>query len=483
MSIIVRSIQVSHVLGVLLIASVFVYNLNVRSETPPPNAENADSKPGSSGALSIVAYDEETSDEDDGIITIEGNGFEDDAIDESLELFEPTDEWKTVKKGQKIPPGLHVRMNLQTGEKEAKLMDEPVDKNMERWDAGDKIGIINTEKKRYTRDELKAALKDFKYKDEAEASRKKHEEEVKKKFRSYEELKKAMEDLNLSVKTEGQIVTELESELKQKDIAHDRLKIVLLDLEYYLHQIDNAKIFCDLGGLTTLVSLMNSTEEDIREAATHTVGAALQSNPKVQATAVDTGVLQQLLKIISVDSSAIVRKRALFALSALLRHFPYAQKRFLQLGGLSALTQLFVECKEENVKIRIVTVLTDLLHEYDYNVYQATSQDEIQVQRTLQYKEFNLRESLYKNGWCGLTSSLLHFPSGHDSVEKIVSAMLVLVSTCREEFSPARPKLQALLADYQKLAEEERQDGSSDVFSFIYSTIQKLITEIHRDDL
>lgn len=63
MSIIVRSIQVSHVLGVLLIASIFVYNLNVRSETPPANSENADSKPGSSGALSIVAYDEETSDE------------------------------------------------------------------------------------------------------------------------------------------------------------------------------------------------------------------------------------------------------------------------------------------------------------------------------------------------------------------------------------------------------------------------------------
>lgn len=101
----------------------------------------------------------------------------------------------------------------------------------------------------------------------------------------------------------------------------------------------------------------------------------------------------------------------------------------------------------------------------------------------LVYFRFNLRESLYKNGWCGLTSSLLHFPSGHDSVEKIVSAMLVLVSTCREEFSPTRPKLQALLADYQKLAEEERQDGSSDVFSSIYSTIQKLITEIHRDDL
>ncbi|CAG5123208.1 unnamed protein product [Candidula unifasciata] len=483
MSIILRSIQVAHIMGVFIIASVFLYNLNVRSESPPADTQNADSKPGSSGALSVVAYSEEDGDEEDGIITIEGNGSDDDEIDETLELFEPTDEWKAVKKGQKIPPGLHVRMNLQTGDKEAKLMKQTEGKNMERWDAGEKIGIINTEKKRYTRDELKRALKDFKYKADIELPDKEHEEEVKQKFRSMEELKKIMEELNLNMKTEGQIVTELESELKQKDIAHDRLKLVLVDLEYYLHQIDNAKIFCDLGGMKTLIRLMNSTEEDIREAATHTVGAALQSNPKVQVAAVDTGVLQQLLKMVSVDSSALVRKRALFALSTLLRQFPYAQKKFLQLGGLSALNQLFVESKDENLKIRIVTLLTDMLHEYDHNVNQATLEDNVQAQRTLQYKEVPLRENLHKNGWCGLTASLLHSASGHDSVEKIVSAMLALASTCKEEFSLTRPKLQALLADYQKLAQEEHQEGSGDVFSAIYSAIQKLIAEVLRDDL
>ena len=39
-------------------------------------------------------------------------------------VFEPTSEWKTVEEGQVIPPGLHVRMNLQTGLKEAKILDE-----------------------------------------------------------------------------------------------------------------------------------------------------------------------------------------------------------------------------------------------------------------------------------------------------------------------------------------------------------------------
>lgn len=42
---------------------------------------------------------------------------------ESDGVFHPTREWQEVRDGQSIPPGLHVRMDLQTGIKEAKLMD------------------------------------------------------------------------------------------------------------------------------------------------------------------------------------------------------------------------------------------------------------------------------------------------------------------------------------------------------------------------
>ena len=37
-------------------------------------------------------------------------------------MFEATDEWQDIKRGQSIPPGLHVRVDLQTGKREAKLM-------------------------------------------------------------------------------------------------------------------------------------------------------------------------------------------------------------------------------------------------------------------------------------------------------------------------------------------------------------------------
>ena len=39
------------------------------------------------------------------------------------ELFVPSEVWQKVKPGQALPSGLHYRINLQTGEKEAKLLD------------------------------------------------------------------------------------------------------------------------------------------------------------------------------------------------------------------------------------------------------------------------------------------------------------------------------------------------------------------------
>lgn len=52
----------------------------------------------------------------------------DEKIEVSKEVFVATNEWQEVKPGQSIPPGLHVRLNIQTGVKEAKLLSEEPDK-------------------------------------------------------------------------------------------------------------------------------------------------------------------------------------------------------------------------------------------------------------------------------------------------------------------------------------------------------------------
>merc|ERR1719367_1964048 len=45
------------------------------------------------------------------------------AIVSSHETFVATNEWQEIKEGQKVPAGLHYRLNFETGKKEAKLLD------------------------------------------------------------------------------------------------------------------------------------------------------------------------------------------------------------------------------------------------------------------------------------------------------------------------------------------------------------------------
>lgn len=44
-------------------------------------------------------------------------------VENEADEFIPTDQWQKIREGQKIPPGLHIRLNLETGEREAKLLD------------------------------------------------------------------------------------------------------------------------------------------------------------------------------------------------------------------------------------------------------------------------------------------------------------------------------------------------------------------------
>lgn len=55
--------------------------------------------------------------------------------------------------------------------------------------------------------------------------------------------------------------------------------------------------------------------------------------------------------------------QALFALSSMLRHFPYAQQQFLKLGGLQVLRSLFRQKGMEPLHVRVVTLLYDLMVE------------------------------------------------------------------------------------------------------------------------
>jgi nucleotide exchange factor SIL1 len=90
--------------------------------------------------------------------------------EEDLEVFQPTSEWQDIKPGQAIPPGLHIQINLQSGKKQAKLMDGDDGsrfKNHEKTkyfkkESHSKQKFIQINKNIFSKQHLKDALKDFK---------------------------------------------------------------------------------------------------------------------------------------------------------------------------------------------------------------------------------------------------------------------------------------------------------------------------------
>nr|XP_054367683.1 nucleotide exchange factor SIL1 isoform X4 [Mirounga angustirostris] len=282
---------------------------------------------------------------------------------EVLEVFHPTHEWQALRPGQAVPAGSHVRLNLQSGAREVKLQEEDKFRsNLKGLKKGRRLDInTNT----YTSQDLKSALAKFKEGAEVESSKedKARQAKVKRLFRPIEELKKEFEELNVVIETDMQIMVRLINKFNSSSSSLEEKIAALFDLEYYVHQMDNAQDLLSFGGLQVVINGLNSTEPLVKEYAAFVLGAAFSSNPKVQVEAIEGGALQKLLVILATEQPLPAKKKVLFALCSLLRHFPYAQQQFLKLGGLQVLRSLVQAKGTEVLAVRVVTLLYDLVTE------------------------------------------------------------------------------------------------------------------------
>ena len=58
-----------------------------------------------------------------------------------------------------------------------------------------------------------------------------------------------------------------------------------------------------------------------------------------------------------------MRRKALFAISSLIRLFFKGQQQFLKLNGLETFIKLFDESGTGSLRIKVITLMTDLLQE------------------------------------------------------------------------------------------------------------------------
>lgn len=471
-----------------------------------------------SNQLSVVETEEDPDQDDE--VTVEG--FTGQKPVDLKKVFIPTREWQTVEPDQVLLPGLHIRMNLQTGLKEAKLMDgddgkeyqESLERLRRTGHTGLTQAVISSEspmsedllpstknkedpKAALMRENIIEALKNIKNEDSLTPKELGDEAlKAKGKFRSYGELKKDFDDLNLAVETDLEILTRLIDQYHTSYSDNDRVSI-LEDLEYLVHQFDNAISFVDMGGLNQIVLTgINSSSTEVKQGALHLLGSAVQSNPKVQIAAVEAGLVQSLIRAIAYDTQEGVARKAVFALSCLVRGFPFGQQVLLQHGGLEVLRKVFdrQDFKSLPLQLKVVSLLHDLLVE----------REEAEGERLHQLRRLSIDDQLATGGWCPAVSSLLAVASfdrrdrrydmgaalrnemplrpDHDTVDKVVAAMGSMVRVCRYQFHEALPLLRHLAHTYDDLAYKEQfqdsDDGGHALFKSLADMIQSLVKNI-----
>uniref|UniRef100_A0A3P8X430 Nucleotide exchange factor SIL1 n=1 Tax=Cynoglossus semilaevis TaxID=244447 RepID=A0A3P8X430_CYNSE len=353
--------------------------------------------------------------------------------EEVTEVVQPSEQWKTLSPGQAVPAGSHVRLNLQTGQREVRLGEEQLKYWTEEHRCVGRGHLIH---------DVVCPL-----------------------FISSSIMRRLLEQFNNSSSTTEQ-----------------RLK-VLLELEYLVHQVtaphtltvDNAQSLCSLGGLPLVLQGLNSSDVRLQENSAFVLGSALSSNPAVQVQAVEGGALQMLLTALATAQPLRVKKKVLFAVAALLRHFPHAQLHFLSKGGFQVLTELFRADAGGVLRARIVTMLYDMISEklMSQSGLDLVS-DESHQERVRQYHQVPVEAELLEKGWCGLAPQLLQ-STEHDHREKALRALLAMAPTCWHVYrsdTSLLGSLRSLQEQYHDMVQSEMIIGEE---SSYYADILELV--------
>ena len=100
---------------------------------------------------------------------------------------------------------------------------------------------------------------------------------MKNKFRSIEEIRKELEDhMGMNIKSDAQIMKIKIDLLKAENTTEEEQSTSLDDLEYYVHQIDNAIDLEKMHGLQVVIGYLNHSSIKLQEKAAKVVGAAVQ---------------------------------------------------------------------------------------------------------------------------------------------------------------------------------------------------------------
>ncbi|OBA24335.1 hypothetical protein METBIDRAFT_38338 [Metschnikowia bicuspidata var. bicuspidata NRRL YB-4993] len=250
------------------------------------------------------------------------------------QTFEPSKNWQVIREGQQIPAGLHVRVNLETGEQEARL-------------------LLSED----TQEHSELVL--------VEQPEEKPEDLLPSRFRTKQALLAG--DVNL-LEYESAVHEVLQytenSDTRKLESALDTLIELSHDIDYGVELASHPKVFRSMKEIAEL----QTANDNISEKIYRIMGASLRNNPEAVTHFVqnnESGLIPELYRMLSMgQASDLVQKRILGVIHALFMDSTYAatnlntdNARYTE--GLTSLIAVFPRMGDA-AKERLMLILTDL---------------------------------------------------------------------------------------------------------------------------
>lgn len=366
---------------------------------------------------------------------------------------------------------MHYRINLQTGLKEAKILEEEKEQTslleveQETHDETSGNTDVDIESARQRLEEALKNIPSEKFDDVTEEKWK----EISKKFKSYKEIKEDLKELELNIKSDAELMKELTEKflnIKNNDESSIADKMTIMeDFEYLFHSIDNSLVFISMGGLESIiVPNLNQSNIELLSKTLKSLGVILQNNNNAKSYVIEnTNIGNHLINILTKSINRNQLSTTLFAYGSLMRNNRKVSPEFFK-KGMTVLIELIEKSEISlSLKTKALVLIEDLL-----------SSDEIKdqafdklIDMSRMCKRIDAYFSLNRNG----------FIADIDSAEKAIKALTGLRDQCRQTWSesPAfRHTLLVLLNNSKAQLESDDED-----LRFVYAENASLLEELN----
>ncbi|CUM49604.1 unnamed protein product [Debaryomyces tyrocola] len=261
-------------------------------------------------------------------------------------IFEPTTEWQTIREGQDIPPGLHVRLNMENLAREAKILDPSEETegssellvNAEHNDNGDDNHQMTNEDQA---NEIQQKIKEFK--------------------QAQGKSKVSTADLNDFQSSVDEVQHHREGgDASRLSMALDTLIDLSHDIEFGVKLTQGSSVF------RSLVDVSKSVQnEDLQEKVYRIMGSSLRNNPDAVDNVLknqDATFVEGLFDKLNTDASDVIKKRILGIIHALTQNSHFNAKYFNSNNANSAIDSLIsvFPSLESQSQTRLMNILEDL---------------------------------------------------------------------------------------------------------------------------